>query len=201
MENERPQCSRGWGGRCPASRGPRCKCACGGANHGNVKAREKAGYPDRPRRTRDEELFYMGEERGPARDAAWQVLRDMKQPPMGSITFARDADGKARILLGEDELPQRLVYHSPDGFEFGYAGSGPADLALNILALLVPTREAVHFHQMFKFDYIATAECLDTMPLTAVRGWLLSAYQFEHDEEQKAQRTREGAEQMEAFSV
>ena len=31
-------------------------------------------------------------------------------------------------------LRHRIVYHSPTGFEWGYAGSGPADLALNILA-------------------------------------------------------------------
>lgn len=27
-------CSRGWGNRCPASKGPRCTCRCSGANHG-----------------------------------------------------------------------------------------------------------------------------------------------------------------------
>ncbi len=31
-------------------------------------------------------------------------------------------------------LRHRIVYHSPSGFEWGYAGSGPSDLALNILA-------------------------------------------------------------------
>lgn len=33
-----------------------------------------------------------------------------------------------------EPLRHRIVYHSPTGFEWGYAGSGPADLALNILA-------------------------------------------------------------------
>jgi hypothetical protein len=28
-------------------------------------------------------------------------------------------------------IPHIVTHHSPDGFEFGYAGSGPADLALN----------------------------------------------------------------------
>lgn len=27
-------CSRGWVTRCPAARGPKCQCACGGVNHG-----------------------------------------------------------------------------------------------------------------------------------------------------------------------
>ena len=32
-------CSKGWGTRCPRATGPRCKCKCGGHNHGNPKAR------------------------------------------------------------------------------------------------------------------------------------------------------------------
>lgn len=35
-------------------------------------------------------------------------------------------------------VPWSVVQHSPDGFEWGYAGSGPADLALNILNAFVP---------------------------------------------------------------
>ncbi|TDI17450.1 MAG: hypothetical protein E2P05_02240 [Acidobacteria bacterium] len=65
-----------------------------------------------------------------------------------------------------------ISYHSPDGFEWGYGGSGPADLALAILtdffnekphevraearkgrALEVPS-SAVHFHQQFKEKFI-----------------------------------------------
>ncbi len=53
------------------------------------------------------------------------------------------------------DIPQRFVVHSPTGFEFGYGGSGPADLALNVLALLVPPQEAWRLHQRFKFDCIA----------------------------------------------
>jgi hypothetical protein len=30
-------------------------------------------------------------------------------------------------------------HHSPTGMEFGYGGSGPADFALNILAIFIPT--------------------------------------------------------------
>jgi len=49
-----------------------------------------------------------------------------------------------------------LWNHSPTGFEWGYEGSGPAQLALAILAdLLVDDREAVRLHQKFKQDVIA----------------------------------------------
>ena len=33
----------------------------------------------------------------------------------------------------ETNVPRLVTKHSPTGFEFGYRGSGPADLALNIL--------------------------------------------------------------------
>lgn len=32
------QCSKGWGDRCARARSPRCRCQCGGHNHGNPKA-------------------------------------------------------------------------------------------------------------------------------------------------------------------
>jgi len=32
-------------------------------------------------------------------------------------------------------VPHLVTHHSPDGYEWGYGGSGPADLALNICEL------------------------------------------------------------------
>ena len=51
------------------------------------------------------------------------------------------------------ELPPRfdLCRHSPDGFEWGYAGSGPAQLAIAICAdVLDDDRLAVELYQTFK---------------------------------------------------
>jgi len=48
---------------------------------------------------------------------------------------------------------QKVVNHSPDGFNWGYGGSGPAQLALAICLELFD--ESVQY-QKFKFDYIAT---------------------------------------------
>lgn len=49
-----------------------------------------------------------------------------------------------------------LGNHSPDGFEWGYGGSGPAQLALAILAdLLHNDPRAARLHQEFKWDVIA----------------------------------------------
>jgi hypothetical protein len=49
-----------------------------------------------------------------------------------------------------------LSNHSPTGFEWGYAGSGPAQLALAILADHCQNDErALNFHQRFKWAVIA----------------------------------------------
>ena len=48
--------------------------------------------------------------------------------------------------------------HSPSGFNWGYGGSGPAQLALAILLDLYPERGAEwaeRYHQDFKFKIIA----------------------------------------------
>ena len=49
------------------------------------------------------------------------------------------------IPSGTPELDPRhdLFNHSPDGFEWGYGGSGPAQLALAILADLFQSRGAL----------------------------------------------------------
>jgi hypothetical protein len=54
-------------------------------------------------------------------------------------------------------LPLRLDLwnHSPTGFEFGYGGSGPAQLALAILADCCGDELALAFHQAFKSAVIA----------------------------------------------
>lgn len=50
-----------------------------------------------------------------------------------------------------------LRKHSPTGFEWGYAGSGPAQLALALLAdALGDDERALKLYQTFKFAHIST---------------------------------------------
>jgi len=99
-----------------------------------------------------------------------------------TYTVARGTDGTVRATVQEQENGGRLhaynlrhcVYHSPTGFETGYGGSGPADLALSILADYFevtpsqidranrkiglddePADNALRLHQNFKFYMIA----------------------------------------------
>jgi len=50
-----------------------------------------------------------------------------------------------------------LANHSPSGFEWGYGGSGPAQLALAILADVFGKRDerVMRLYQRFKFAYVA----------------------------------------------
>jgi hypothetical protein len=75
----------------------------------------------------------------------------------------RDNDGNAHVMMVDDDrlsdLPLRLDLdnHSPTGFEWGYGGSGPAQLALALLAdVLQNDARAAILHQRFKWKFIAT---------------------------------------------
>ena len=63
-------------------------------------------------------------------------------------------------LNGKQLLPgesQKERNHSPDGFNWGYGGSGPAQLALAVLLKLTGRSEGYH---QFKWKYIAPL-CID----------------------------------------
>lgn len=81
------------------------------------------------------------------------------------VRIWRDVDGTLKANV------RHLAHHSPSGFECGYGGSGPADLALSILEAFVPaaggdssetlykgqrcSRFAWAHHQAFKGEVIA----------------------------------------------
>lgn len=65
---------------------------------------------------------------------------------------------RVRTAKGMHKLRARLdlFNHSPTGFEWGYGGSGPAQLALSILADALHDDDlAVRLHHKFKFEVIA----------------------------------------------
>lgn len=47
-----------------------------------------------------------------------------------ALVLERDGDDDHAVV--RTNVSHLVVHHSPSGFEFGYAGSGPADLALNV---------------------------------------------------------------------
>ncbi len=101
-------------------------------------------------------------------------------------------EGRTRVVLVDGQqlspdLSQELWNHSPDGFNWGYGGSGPAQLALAIgLLYLDNTRLAVAAHQAFKWDFIACLSFGDDFNLNtdAVKSWF-EAWLADHEEMNK----------------
>lgn len=95
---------------------------------------------------------------------------------MKTYTISRkengDVEAKVSVSAGGVRGTANLVHvkhHSNTGFEYGFAGSGPADLALSILADHLgerPTKREIYhgicscwrYHQKFKFQFIAPAD-------------------------------------------
>lgn len=65
-----------------------------------------------------------------------------------------------------------LANHSPDGFAWGYAGSGPAQLALAILAHASDDETAKKYYQAFKFAKIVRLQGNWTISALEVKDWL-----------------------------
>lgn len=64
---------------------------------------------------------------------------------------------RVRIITPYRSL--KIVRHSPTGFEWGYGGSGPAQLALAILFDYTHnTKLADVLHQRFKFTFLSNAK-------------------------------------------
>ena len=68
-----------------------------------------------------------------------------------------------------------LRRHSPTGFEWGYGGSGPAQLALAILTTVTDQATALRCYHRFKFDVIALLDAERwVLPVADVERWLAS---------------------------
>jgi hypothetical protein len=75
-----------------------------------------------------------------------------RRSPQGCVVWIIDGNGERKPLNPRRELRN----HSPTGFEWGYGGSGPAQLALAILAEhLGDDHTALNLYQRFKWPCIA----------------------------------------------
>lgn len=54
----------------------------------------------------------------------------------------------------DPRLSLKIANHSPDGFNWGYGGSGPAQLALAILLEYLPVKEAQEIYMAFKHSVV-----------------------------------------------
>jgi len=107
------------------------------------------------------------------------------------IIIRRNSDG-----IVETNVPHLHTHHSPTGFEYGYGGSGPADLALNLAAAVLHQMGykgplAKHFplwdksicfelayevHQDLKWEFIAPLDMHSdhVIPYERIEAWMKS---------------------------
>ena len=88
-------------------------------------------------------IRYMGAREPKGRNVVWKIIKDAQGRQISSQLAER----------------QDLRNHSPDGFEWGYQGSGPSQLALALLAdFLGNDLKALELYQDFKWSVIARIE-------------------------------------------
>lgn len=78
------------------------------------------------------------------------IYRGYRYQEAGSLVVTRDGASLSPTPS------QKLWNHSPDGFQWGYGGSGPAQLALALLLDATGDSElSVRQHQHFKREFVA----------------------------------------------
>lgn len=100
----------------------------------------------------------------------------------GSLIRGRRRPGGARVHVDDAllapgsplwETSLCLRNHAPTGPEWGYAGCGPAQLALAVLLLVTDSVEAERYYHLFKHSVVAGIRGDHwTLSVGEVRAWL-----------------------------
>ena len=95
-------------------------------------------------------------------------------PEAASLTGDADDIVLWRTLEGEAHASvPHATRHSPTGIEWGYGGSGPADLARSILLALLDEPTADALYQRFKQDVVTTVpEVGGVLRAADIRAWV-----------------------------
>jgi hypothetical protein len=124
----------------------------------------------------------VGDEPQPG-ECSCEIIADVVEREYGWLEGAgdvKDIHCTRHAAAALVDIDQRFLVHSPTGFEWGYGGSGPADLALNVLALFVDPPEAYRLHQRFKRDVVAKLPREGgVIRARDVRDWLLDRWAAE----------------------
>lgn len=121
-------------------------------------------------------------------------LAEMKS---GKVSGNRSSDAVAKLPFSTDtmdivcrrgadgavfNIPQALVLHSPTGMGWGYAGSGAADFALNILYRFTQDRRfSEEWHQAFKAEFVASMpERGGVIKGATINAWIRRRRGYEH---------------------
>lgn len=88
--------------------------------------------------------------------------------------FAGSREVYIKDVWLDPERSQKLRSHSPDGFNWGYTGSGPSQLSLAILLELMPQEAALNLYHRFKADIISKLDKDHdfNLPVSEVEAWI-----------------------------
>lgn len=115
-------------------------------------------------------------------------LPEPPKKPEGYCGYRRKYGCKVLILPSGALLPKGLehVNHSPDGFEWGYDGSGPSQLAFAILLHHSGLEVAQLYYQRFRRQVIANITERDwTIPKGSITDWLAITIEAEKKKEEE----------------
>ena len=86
------------------------------------------------------------------------------------VVLWRTLEGEAHVSV------PHAIRHSPTGIEWGYGGSGPADLALSVLLALTDEQAANALYHRFKHEVVASVpEAGGVLRAADVRRWVKRA--------------------------
>ena len=66
---------------------------------------------------------------------------------------------------------KHVLRHSPDGFNWGYGGSGPSDAALSILTDCMGPETGDRWYQRFKWKFLAETGKEICITENEIRAW------------------------------
>lgn len=84
-------------------------------------------------------------------------------------------EGNTKYIL-DPSTSQKVYNHSPDGFNWGYSGSGPAQAALAILLDCLDKNLAVLLYQKFKFNFVAGWNDKFSISEEDIKNWINDYY-------------------------
>jgi len=121
-----------------------------------------------------------GQQESESPDACAKLVWD----PETMDVICRRASDPRQFTEKAFNIPHTLVQHSPTGMEWGYAGSGPADFALNILYWFTEDREfSERWHQEFKFEFVAGLPRMGgRIPGGQIRDWIAERRAVAHSQ-------------------
>jgi len=106
-------------------------------------------------------------------DVLYEGMRKSEQP--GDIVVIRtEVTLAGRVNVDSlDPAPSQKVWSHSGGFEWGYEGSGPAQLALALLLDATGDRDmAVKYHQDFKRNFVAGWKASWQVNAGQIRRWV-----------------------------